>query len=155
MFKIRKAATGRFCTDLLVLLPSVCMWVSPYNPAASDTSGLTQLLPMNSSCNSWTVKNSGQHTLNREAIASYFFLWLSKFSLKLMVRSCCQQLLVYLCNVTKKNYSVKSQRLMFSSESLNLVLSNPFANPSLENDLISLFYGAKNQSNCLSASEKS
>lgn len=32
MFKIRKAATGRFCTGSLVLLPTVCIWISPYNP---------------------------------------------------------------------------------------------------------------------------
>lgn len=41
MFKIRKAATGRFWTGSLVLLPTVRIWISPYNPAASDTSDLT------------------------------------------------------------------------------------------------------------------
>lgn len=113
MFKIRKAATGRFCTGLLVLLPTVCVWISPYNPAASHTSDLTQFLPMNSSSNSWAVNNSGQHTLSREAVASYFFLWVSKFNLKLMLSSSCQQLPAHLCYSTNKRFLWKSNWLMF------------------------------------------
>lgn len=113
MFKIRKAATGRFCTGSLVLLPTVCVWISPYNPAASHTSDLTQFLPMNSSSNSWAVNNSGQHTLSREAVASYFFLWVSKFNLKLMLSSSCQQLPAHLCYSTNKRFLWKSNWLMF------------------------------------------
>lgn len=73
MFKIRKAATGRFCTGLLVLLPAVCAWISLCNPRATNTSDLTEFLPMNNSSNKWTVNNSGQHTLSREAVVGYFF----------------------------------------------------------------------------------
>jgi len=75
---------------------------------------------MNSSSNSWTVNNSGQHILSREAVAGYFFLRVSKSNLKLMLSSSCQQLPVYLWNFTNKSYLCKSNRLTFYTLVLEL-----------------------------------